>query len=193
MGVLSKCKKSRKQTQYDSLKNVSIYGHTPTFPHPTTTPTAQTKRFCPGTYTKKCCEVTVYYFLHWRKFYCRQFVFCQIDHFDQIISCAQEAGEAADQDAKLVQAGDKKFKIARAKEKEFREGLEHTSSLLGYPSKILEIQTKTSGSSRTRADSQASRWGCLEWVLSTLKRVVRNYTFGVCLASTCSIHGSQFY
>lgn len=59
------------------------------------------------------------------------------NHFDQIISCAQEAGEAADQDAKLVQAGDKKFKIARAKEKEFREGLEHTSSLLGYPSKIF--------------------------------------------------------
>lgn len=34
MGVLSKCKKSRKQTQYDSLKNVSIYGHTLTSPIP---------------------------------------------------------------------------------------------------------------------------------------------------------------
>lgn len=62
------------------------------------------------------------------------------NHFDQIIFCKQEAGEAADQDAKLVQAGDKKFKIARAKEKEFREGLEHPSSSLVYPSKILDSE-----------------------------------------------------
>lgn len=62
------------------------------------------------------------------------------NHFDQIISCEQEAGEEADRDAKLVQAGDKKFQIARAEETEYREGLEHTLWLLRYSKSLRDPQ-----------------------------------------------------
>lgn len=56
------------------------------------------------------------------------------NHLGQIISWVQEAREAADQDVKLVQGGDKRFKIARAEETEFREDLELTLPLLSYSS-----------------------------------------------------------